>query len=496
MPIRLRLALLFAAGTVAVAAMGGVVFVSELSSGLRNSVLTSLQARAGAISQQFPDAGTGGGAGLQVPAPGLAPGRPGSVDAEDLTQIIDSRGVVIDAAGPGTSSPLLDAAQLALARRQTVVIEVTIAHQPDPFLVLATPGDQSSSIVVVGASLGTVSNAVERVIVEIVGGGLVAVVIAGVAAWFLAGAALHPVERMRRQAAEISEHDSDAALAVPASRDEIAALARTLNELLRRLNGALSRQRGFVSAAGHELRSPLAILKGELELAGRPGRTQAELAQAVGLAADETDRIIRLADDLLLLSSGDEHALNLQRAPADLRALIERSVDSFETRAAQGDVSIEITGPTGVVADVDALRYRQIVDNLLDNALRYAPRQSTVTVSLEHSDGDAMLSVADEGPGFPKAFLPRAFERFSRPDDSRTPNSGGTGLGLAIVQSVAEAHGGSARAENRGRGGAMVSVTVPAGSAAGDPAGLSGLRGRNGLGVGSIGSKTARRQPP
>lgn len=466
MPIRLRLAVLFAVGTAAVAVIGGVVFVNELSGGLRNSVLTSLQVRAAAVSQQLPDSG-GSGSGFQDP--GLAPGSAGSLGSEDITQIIDRQDRVVDASGPVGAHSLLNAAQLDQARRHPLVVEMDVVHQPQPFLMLATTAsDNGSSIVVVGASLGTVNDAIERVIAEIVVGGLAGVVVAGIAAWLLAGAALRPVERMRRQAAELSEHDTDATLPIPASRDEIAALGTTLNGLLGRLHGALNRQRGFVSAAGHELRGPLAILKSELELADRPGRSHAELTRAIELAGNETDRIIRLADDLFLLSRGDEGALPLHRTPTDLRSLVETSVESFSSRAEQGGITFEVTGSPSPVVEIDEQRCRQIIDNLLDNAVQHSPRGSTITVSLEHSDSAVVLNVADEGTGFPEEFLPRAFERFSRPDESRSRDAGGTGLGLAIVKSLAEAHGGSVKAANGPNGGAVVTVVIPVSMDEGD----------------------------
>ncbi len=475
MPIRLRLTLLFAVGMAAAAAIGGVVFVTELSGGLRSSLETSLETRATAISQQIPvgqgtgggtgSQGTGGGAGVQDLGQPLAPG--GETDTEDLTQVLTPSGRIVDALGPGTATPLLDAAQIASARRNPLVIQRTIAHQAHPFLLLATTlGDQGPLVVVVGSSLATVDEAINRVVTAIVVGGSLGVLVAAMAAWLLAGGALRPVERMRRQAAELSELDSDTTLAVPRSRDEVAALARTLNSLLERLHGALSRQRGFVSAAGHELRTPLAILKSELELAGRPTRNREELVQAVGLAAEETDRLIRLADDLLVLSRGDERALGVVRAPTDLTAAVRRYADAFVTRAEDVAVDIQVDAPTALVASVDEARFRQIVENLLDNALRYAPARSTVGLILRRAGPEAVLEVLDHGPGFPAEFLPRAFERFSRSDNSRNREGGGTGLGLAIVKSLAESHGGSAKAANRPGGGAVVSVVIPVDSEA------------------------------
>jgi two-component system OmpR family sensor kinase len=126
------------------------------------------------------------------------------------------------------------------------------------------------------------------------------------------------------------------------------------------------------------------------------------------------------------------------------------------------DVGIEVVGTTEPYAEVDPHFYRQIVDNLLDNSLRYSPRHSTIRVTLDSRDGMATLEVEDNGPGFPHEFVARAFDRFSRPDDSRSRDHGGSGLGLAIVRSLTEAHGGTVRASNRHDGGAVVSVSVPA----------------------------------
>jgi len=463
-PIRLRLALLFAVATLVATGIGGVLFVRQLSTGLRDSTIATLEVRAGAISQQLPDPGGQGGgsntSGTGIQDPGSPPSIAGAVDAQELTQLIGPTGRIMDASGPGTSTSLLTAAQLHQAVRRSIVVQRGIPGQSDPFLLLATSFG-TGSVLVVGVSLATVDQAVHRVVLEIIVGGTIGVIAAGLGAWFLAGAALRPVERMRREAAELSEHDTDAGLAIPRSRDEIAALAETFNGLLGRLHAALDRQRGFVSAAGHELRSPLAILKSELELGSRPGRSPAELSTALASAASETDRIIHLTDDLLVLSRSDEQALALQCEPTDLAELATTAVDAFLPRALVAAVSLEVDAPVGLVIEVDPVRYRQIIDNLIDNALRYAPAQSTVTIAVERVPGGVSLEVGDEGPGFPEEFLPHAFRRFSRPDASRNRDSGGSGLGLAIVKSLAEAHGGTARASNRPTGGAVVTVVIP-----------------------------------
>jgi len=278
----------------------------------------------------------------------------------------------------------------------------------------------------------------------------------------LAGAALRPVERMRRQAAEISDRELDRRLAVPATRDE-AALGATINALLARLREALHRERGFVADAGHELRTPLAILRTELELAARPGRTRDALRQAINDAGHETDRLIRLAEDLLLLARADNHHLFLRPIRLPLPDLLHAAARGAGTRAADRGVSITIDTPAELHVEADPDRLRQAVDNLLTNAVRHAPRGSVVgLVAATPRPGTVAIEVADRGPGFPPDFLAHAFERFHRADSARSRDDGGTGLGLSIVRAIARAHDGEAVAANRAGGGASVTIELPA----------------------------------
>ena len=296
---------------------------------------------------------------------------------------------------------------------------------------------------------------------ELAIGGVVFVAIAALGAYWLARAALSPVERLRRQVAAVSGRDDESAVEVPGTRDEIAALAGTMNELLGRLQGTLARQRAFVADASHELRTPLAVLRGELELAARPGRGRDELAAAVRSAAAEAERLSRLTDDLLLLARSDEDQLSLRLEITDIGKLLARSAGIAASRLAAAGVSCCIEAQDGMLAAVDGDRIRQAVDNLLDNALRFAPRGSAIVLSATADGCDLGIQVRDDGPGFPPGFLPHAFERFRRPDTSRSRDDGGAGLGLAIVRAIAAAHGGTATAANRPGSGAMVSLRFP-----------------------------------
>ncbi|PZS40585.1 MAG: two-component sensor histidine kinase, partial [Pseudonocardiales bacterium] len=259
-------------------------------------------------------------------------------------------------------------------------------------------------------------------------------------------------------------------LAVPSTRDEIAALGATLNGLLARLQEALERERGFVADAGHELRTPLAILRTELELAARPGRSWEELVEAVSHAGNETDRLIRLAEDLLLLARADNAQTFLRPGPLALPDLLATAARGARTRAAERGVSVVVHSPSPLSVAADPDRLRQAVDNLLDNATRHAPAGSVVEITATSSPtGTVTVEVADRGPGFPEEFLPHAFERFHRAETARTRDGGGTGLGLSILQAIAQAHGGQATARNRSGGGAAVTLELPTDAAPDHP---------------------------
>jgi len=178
-------------------------------------------------------------------------------------------------------------------------------------------------------------------------------------------------------------------------------------------------------------------------------------------AAAEAERLTRLTDDLLLLARSDEDRLSLRLAPTDIRRLLASSAELAASRLAAAGVTGRIDAQPGVYADLDADRIRQAVDNLVDNALRFAPGGSVIVLSARADGTDLDIEVRDDGPGFPADFLPHAFERFRRPDSGRSRGDGGAGLGLAIVQAIVAAHGGVATAGNRPGGGALIRLRLP-----------------------------------
>jgi signal transduction histidine kinase len=245
---------------------------------------------------------------------------------------------------------------------------------------------------------------------------------------------------------------------VPDTGDEVARLAQTLNAMLDRLEEAFGRERRFVNEASHELRTPLGILKGELDLALSRPRSTEELEAALRAASAETDHLSELAEGLLVLSRANRGWLPVRRSRVDLGALLEEAVMPLRGRAEEARVEIDVQASSGR-ARVDPVRVRQAVTNLLDNSLRYVPMGGCVSVGVTLRGDEVQIVVEDSGPGFPEGFLERAFEPFSRsPQDEADPR--GAGLGLAIVRAIAEAHGGTATAENRPDGGARVIVNL------------------------------------
>jgi len=453
-PIRLRLTLAFALAMAIVLAATGAFLYTRLAASLDESVDEVLEARLVELGARVAERGTDFDLGS---ASGL-------VDQDErFAQLVDDSGAVVDGTSQVGAVRLLSRDDLARARRSALVrLEVDrvpgIAGRAR-LLATAVTSPEGPRVLVVGASLEDRDETVRQFLAVLLVLGPVALLLASLLGYALATAALRPVETMREEAAAISALEPERRLPLPAARDEIFRLGETLNEMLDRLAGALERERAFVADASHELRTPLARLKAELELARRRPRTTEELERAVRSAAEETDRLVGLAEDLLLVARADQGALVVRPASVRLADLFSRVAERFSEEAEAAGRRVETTAPPGLEVVADPDRIGQALDNLVDNGLRHGA--GTVRLAAEEHDARVELHVTDEGPGFPPEFLPRAFERFSRPDEAR--GQGGTGLGLAIVEAVASAHGGTAHAANRDGRGADVWLALPNG---------------------------------
>ncbi len=315
-------------------------------------------------------------------------------------------------------------------------------------------------IVVAGVSLATRDAALDKLDDSLWIGVPAALVLASIAAYFLAAAALAPVERMRSRAATISTDEISTRLPLPEANDEIQALGRTLNAMLDRLEDGLHHERQFVANASHELRMPLAVLKAELEVALRERGGEAPLRAAMHSAIEETDRIVKLAEDLLLLARAQDGTLPLVPVRLSVGELLDELGERFTPVVAKSGRELVVDRrqlPHAATVRVDPDRILQAISNLVDNSLRYG--DGSVTVSAREADGRIELHVSDHGVGFGEAFAARAFDRFSRADVARGRD--GVGLGLTIVGTIAQAHGGQAGACDQPGGGADVWIAIP-----------------------------------
>ena len=447
LPLRVRLALFSGVLVgVVVIALGAFVYL-KLEADMRAVVDDGLAERAQDLIADPPEGGV-----IEVEASDIG---------DSFGLIVTATGkLVASTAGLDSFAILAEMPVSSVTSARAFEFDLPTDEGPQAVRVLATPG-AADMVVLTGvafddqrATLGSLAQALALAVPT--------GVLLGIATgWLVGGAALRPVDRMRREAEVISASEPDRRLSVPPTRDELAALGLSLNRMLDRLQAAVERERRVVDNASHELRTPLANMKAELDLALRQPRSEAEMRSALSSAADETDRLSRLAADLLLLARLHGGQLPVKRQAVDVSRLVASAIDGFTVRAANSDVRLESEVEPDLIVNADEQRLRQALDNLIDNALRHAPRGETVQVQAAARDGLLVLAVADSGPGFPDGFLAHAFEPFSRTDEGRTREEGGAGLGLAIVRAVAEAHRGTVTARNRPAGGALVEMRIP-----------------------------------
>ncbi len=379
---------------------------------------------------------------------------------DSFAQVVTRSGRIF---GPGAQPGprVLTGAELERARLQTTVFERSDlpGFGDDPARLEASPVRQEEGrrlIVVVGESLADRDETLGNLATLLLIGGPVALLLASLAAYGATRAALRPVEAMRRRAAEVSAADADQRLPLSPAHDEVRRLGETLNRMLDRLQAAVERERAFVDDASHEMRTPLALHKTELELALRYGRSTEELRGAIASAIEEADRISQLAEDLLVLARSDKGALKIEAEPVQVRDLFAAIRGRLGGPAREAGRSLVIDDPDGLVIEADRARMEQALANLVENGLRHGDGQ--IRLWARATEGGVELHVSDAGPGFPPDFLPHAFERFRRVDTARA--EGGTGLGLAIVDAIAEAHRGRAAARNSPEGGADVWIEL------------------------------------
>ncbi|WP_327085078.1 HAMP domain-containing histidine kinase [Nonomuraea sp. NBC_01738] len=358
-----------------------------------------------------------------------------------IVQVLDSQGLITHVTyGADRLVPLLDRAvrEVALREGKAVSMDGRPYAIPGPLRVVVISADRGQTVLA-ARQVGEIQQSLGAAGRVILVGTPVLIVLLAVASWLMIGRTLRPIAALRRGAAEITYTARSRRLPVPQARDEVHWLATTLNDMLARLEEAETRQRGLVSDAAHELRSPLASIRLQLEVAlGHPdGQDWPETAEGV---LEDTMRLSRLAEDLLMLARLDERGgVPARREPVSLDEVVRQVVERY------GEARLTVCDP--VVVRGDALDLSRVLTNLMDNAVRHTA--SKVEVALT---ADAVLTVTDDGPGIPEDDRERVFNRFTRLDSGRSRDEGGAGLGLAIVRETVRAHGGTVRLEDAAPG--------------------------------------------
>ncbi|MGH2953884.1 MAG: ATP-binding protein [Solirubrobacterales bacterium] len=453
LPIRLRVTLAFAAAMAIVVGAVGVFLHSELGARLDESIDENLETRSEELAAQVEATGLRRRSGF-----GLRFGGD-----ESFAQVLSVDGEVLASTPQLEGRPTLEPSEVAEAARGPASFERgSLPGIEGEARLLATPVDRAGPggtvVAVVGSSLDDRDEALSSLAALLAIGGPAALLLASLAGYGAAASALRPVEAMRRRAAVISAGRPGERLPVPSADDEIARLGRTLNEMLGRLEAGLERERRFVDDASHELRTPLALHKTELEVALRYATDADELRAAIGSATEEIDRLIQLAEDLLVVARTSEGELPIARERIPVADLLATVAQRFRSRADEANRALVVEDSDGGAIDGDRIRLEQALTSIVDNALRHGSGGIRLWA---HRNGDRVeLHVGDRGSGFPADFIEHAFERFTRADAART--RGGSGLGLAIVDTIARAHGGRAAARNDAGGGADVWIELPA----------------------------------
>jgi two-component system OmpR family sensor kinase len=352
----------------------------------------------------------------------------------------------------------------AQGTRPTLTTTPALSGQTEYRLIAKPLGDEGT--VVVAMPLSDVRATQHRLLlIEGVVSGLVLAAI-GVAAYWLTRRELRPLERMAQKSRAITAGDLSQRVEPDDPRTEVGQLGAALNTMLAEIEGAFAerlaaeeRLRQFVADASHELRTPVTSIRGFAELFRRgAGERPADLANVMRRIEQEGERMGELVEELLLLARLDQ-GLPLEREPVDVAVVVEAAVEA--ARAADPERPIGVEAQDGLVVLGAESRLRQVADNLLTNARVHTPPGTAVHVRLTAEDAQAVLEVADEGPGVPTEEVDRIFERFHRIDRSRARSQGGVGLGLAIVRSVVEAHGGAVAYRPRPGGGAVFRISLP-----------------------------------
>jgi two-component system, OmpR family, sensor kinase len=459
--LRVKLTLYYLALLTAVLVFFGVAVYTYLARSLVTIIDDSLAHQARAVTARMTNAD----------APDGTPDAPDGDElllAPQILQIIDEQGQLADE--PVATKPhklpvnMGELGRLAVGGWSFSTALLPSGEQIRLVTYRAEDAERRTFYVRVGQSLSPLQRARRHLSLLLGIVGPVALLLGSYGGLLLANQALRPVDRLTRAAQEIGAGDLSKRVPVPPQQDELGRLATTFNRMISRLQAAFERQRQFTSDASHELRTPLAVMRGDIEISLRRERTPQEYQRVLASNLEEIVRLTRLVEDLLMLARADSNQSLLRAEPMAVDELCEQTVEYLTPLAEQKSQTIVYEPPAERPLEIngDAQRLKQMLLNLIDNAIKYTPAGGKVTVSAKREGKEAVLRVADTGRGIPAEDLPHIFERFFRHSRNTSDKTVvGFGLGLSIVKWIVDSHGGRIEATSKVGEGTTFTVRLP-----------------------------------
>ncbi len=377
--------------------------------------------------------------------------------------VVSGGSVTAQSAGQSVAPDILvGLARQAIAAGHPIFADITDTHHV-PRRVYATTitGGSSPEVLVVSRSVAEMLATQGWTFLSLAGVSILLLIMGGLLAYRLAGRALRPVQTIAKTARSISERDLGRRVEVKVPPDELGELVATFNAMLARLEAAFKSMSRFTADASHELRAPLALMRSQIEGALSRARSKEEYKQALESLRDEIEHLSRLTDQLLLLARADAGALIPASEKVDVADFLHESGARWEATADKRGVRVEVVAPPSGYVEADPALLRRVVDNLVDNAVRYTDQGTQVLLRAYPANGGWNVEVSDHGPGVPKDFREHLFTRFARADAARSPEDGGAGLGLALSEAIVRAHGGSLELAADEGPGAVFRVHLP-----------------------------------
>jgi heavy metal sensor kinase len=391
------------------------------------------------------------------------PGETQSGIAVDAAVVTSASVLAQTASQPLDPGLLQQLAAQATRDGQPIWANVVDSHHVSrrAYAVPLTNGSSPGQTIVVSRSVEEMVDAQQRTLLILVAASVVLLVIGGVLTYWLAGRALRPVRTIAGMARSISEHDLHRRVDIKVPPDELGELVDTFNSMLGRLEAAFTSMSTFTADASHELRAPLALMRTEVEGALSRNRNAEEYRRVLESLQEEVEHLSRLSDQLLILARADAGALVPAKEPIDVADFLHETAARWEEVAKKQGSQLEVVAPNHGRMEADPALVRRVVDNLIDNAVRYNAVGDAVKLRGYRDNGGWNLEVADQGPGIPPGHRDRLFTRFARADSARSPEDGGAGLGLALSAAIARAHGGTLQLVEDASSGAVFRLYIP-----------------------------------